>query len=165
MPLSEHEETLRKHGEDIAGLKEITATTATNVAALTLAQEKQGELQSKEHAATRTQISNLAERIGNFGRTNWPLVVASLSLLLILGAAVLGPMQLQHNETKAAVIALAADSVDAKVLARSTELRFEAMQREAEMRAESERRELMLTRENLELQIKINRQDIRGLQP
>ena len=120
---------------------------------------------TSEHRQTRAEMSLLSNRIGDVGKPNYGTIISGGVLLMVLGAAILGPMQLQHNETKAAGIKLAADAVDAKVLAQATELRFGAMQKEADLREEAERRELTLTRENLELQIKINRQDIRGLQP
>lgn len=100
MPLKDHEDTLAKHGEEIAGLKAITKTTSENVASLAESVRQMGLQQAQEHNATRKEIGMLGERMGQYGKPNWALVLAGSVFIMALGAAILGPLQLQVSEGK-----------------------------------------------------------------
>ena len=92
------------HGERIATLEAGQRAMQDTVRKLADVVSEQAENSAREHAATRKDISNLADKLGHFGKPNYGVVISACSFLGMLVAAVLSPfyMQLQENKNSLA---------------------------------------------------------------
>ena len=85
------------HGERIVALETGQRALQETVQKLADVVGEQSELQGREHAQTRREISLLADRIGAVGKPNYGVIISAVTLVCLLVAAVLSPLHFQQQ--------------------------------------------------------------------
>lgn len=90
------------HGERIASLEAGQRALQDEVKKVAGLVAEVSENSQEEHRQTRAEIASLGTKFSQFGKPNYAVLVASISLIVLLGAAAFGPFQLQLSELKTA---------------------------------------------------------------
>jgi uncharacterized coiled-coil protein SlyX len=110
MPPARHTSAdIANHGERIASLEVGQLALQKSISDLTDIVAAQAQATAKEHAQTRKEINLLGDKIGGFGKPNYGVVISAASLVIVIGAAVLGPLQMQLAALKTEQTSMAVD--------------------------------------------------------
>ncbi len=88
------------HGERIATLEAGQVALTASIQKLADIVCQQAETQAQEHSATRREIGGLADRLANYGRPNYGVLIGAAALTCTIVAAIIAPINQRVDSFK-----------------------------------------------------------------